>query len=86
MPTSPPRSRWRRRPNTCDDTRGPRASGAATALHRLQDADRPPVTLDAAMLFAPVRDLVRLPALEAAGLDRGGILAIAEIHLTVFRT
>ncbi len=39
----------------------------------------PPVPLDAAILFAPVGDLV-LPALEA--LDRGGILAIAGIHLS----
>jgi alcohol dehydrogenase, propanol-preferring len=41
--------------------------------------DPPPVKLDAAILFAPVGDLV-LPALEA--LDRGGTLAIAGIHLT----
>lgn len=40
---------------------------------------RPPVELDAAILFAPVGDLV-LPALEA--LDRGGTLAIAGIHLS----
>ncbi|AKK28072.1 zinc-binding alcohol dehydrogenase family protein [Mycobacterium sp. EPa45] len=42
-------------------------------------ADPPPVLLDAAILFAPVGDLV-LPALEA--LDRGGTLAIAGIHLS----
>ena len=42
-------------------------------------ADAPPVKLDAAILFAPVGDLV-LPALEA--LDRGGTLAIAGIHLS----
>ena len=42
-------------------------------------ADPPPVKLDAAILFAPVGDLV-LPALEA--LDRGGTLAIAGIHLS----
>ncbi|AQT80090.1 alcohol dehydrogenase [Mycolicibacterium litorale] len=42
-------------------------------------ADQPPVKLDAAILFAPVGDLV-LPAMEA--LDRGGTLAIAGIHLT----
>lgn len=42
-------------------------------------ADAPPVPLDAAILFAPVGDLVP-PALEA--LDRGGILSIAGIHLT----
>jgi propanol-preferring alcohol dehydrogenase len=42
-------------------------------------ADAPPVPLDAAILFAPVGNLVP-PALEA--LDRGGILSIAGIHLT----
>jgi propanol-preferring alcohol dehydrogenase len=45
--------------------------GAATA--------QPPETIDSAILFAPVGDLV-LPALEA--LDMGGTLAIAGIHLT----
>lgn len=50
--------------------------GAASA----NDADdAPPEPLDAAILFAPVGDLVR-PALAA--LDRGGTLAIAGIHLT----
>ena len=39
----------------------------------------PPEPLDAAILFAPVGDLV-LPALAA--LDRGGTLAVAGIHLT----
>ncbi|MFD8498431.1 zinc-binding alcohol dehydrogenase family protein [Amycolatopsis sp. NPDC059657] len=42
-------------------------------------ADAPPEPLDSAILFAPVGDLV-LPAL--AGLDRGGTLAIAGIHLS----
>lgn len=42
-------------------------------------ADPPPVKLDSAILFAPVGELV-LPALE--GLDRGGTLAIAGIHLS----
>ncbi|WP_433685771.1 zinc-binding alcohol dehydrogenase family protein [Nocardia sp. CA-119907] len=42
-------------------------------------ADPPPVQLDSAILFAPVGELV-LPALEA--LDRGGVLAIAGIHLS----
>jgi alcohol dehydrogenase, propanol-preferring len=42
-------------------------------------ADMPPEPLDAAILFAPVGDLV-LPALAA--LDRGGTLAIAGISLT----
>jgi propanol-preferring alcohol dehydrogenase len=41
--------------------------------------DPPPEPLDAAILFAPVGDLV-LPALAA--LDRGGTLAIAGIHLS----
>jgi propanol-preferring alcohol dehydrogenase len=63
-------------------TRGSRAQelalelGAASAQGA---ADPPPVRLDAAILFAPVGDLV-LPALEA--LDRGGTLAIAGIHLS----
>ncbi|AIJ23482.1 zinc-binding alcohol dehydrogenase family protein [Amycolatopsis methanolica] len=42
-------------------------------------AGPPPEPLDAAILFAPVGDLVP-PALAA--LDRGGTLAIAGIHLT----
>lgn len=41
--------------------------------------DAPPEPLDAAVLFAPVGDLVPV-ALEA--LDRGGTLAVAGIHLT----
>ena len=41
--------------------------------------DEPPDKLDAAILFAPVGDLVPV-ALRA--LDRGGTLAIAGIHLT----
>lgn len=45
--------------------------------------ERPPVPLDAAILFAPAGNLV-LPALEA--LDRGGILAIAGIYLTPIPT
>ncbi|WP_026342653.1 zinc-binding alcohol dehydrogenase family protein [Nocardia sp. BMG111209] len=52
------------------------ALGAASAQGA---ADPPPVALDAAILFAPVGDLV-LPALEA--LDRGGVLSIAGIHLS----
>jgi alcohol dehydrogenase, propanol-preferring len=43
------------------------------------EADPPPEPLDAAILFAPVGTLVP-PALAA--LDRGGVLAIAGIHLT----
>ncbi|MGZ4527942.1 MAG: zinc-binding alcohol dehydrogenase family protein [Mycobacterium sp.] len=50
--------------------------GAASAQGA---ADPPPVPLDAAILFAPVGDLV-LPALEA--LDRGGTLSIAGIYLS----
>src|SRR5277367_2000222 len=50
--------------------------GAASAQGA---GDPPPVPLDAAILFAPVGELV-LPALEA--LDRGGTLAIAGIHLS----
>ena len=42
-------------------------------------ADMPPDPLDAAILFAPVGDLV-LPAMAA--LDRGGTLAVAGIYLT----
>ncbi len=50
--------------------------GAASAQGA---ADPSPVPLDAAILFAPVGDLV-LPAMEA--LDRGGTLSIAGIHLS----
>lgn len=63
-------------------TRGARARELALELGAASaqgSADPPPVPLDAAILFAPVGDLV-LPALEA--LDRGGTLAIAGIHLT----
>ncbi|MGH9091240.1 MAG: zinc-dependent alcohol dehydrogenase family protein [Acidimicrobiales bacterium] len=42
-------------------------------------AEMPPEPLDAAILFAPVGELA-LPALAA--LDRGGVLAVAGIHLT----
>src|SRR5205823_2904922 len=41
--------------------------------------DAPPEPLDAAVLFAPVGDLVPV---ALAALDRGGTLAIAGIHLT----
>ncbi len=63
-------------------TRGAQARDLAVSLGAAsaQGADeRPPVALDAAILFAPVGELV-LPALEA--LDRGGTLAIAGIHLS----
>ncbi|MET0756805.1 MAG: zinc-binding alcohol dehydrogenase family protein [Mycobacterium sp.] len=63
-------------------TRGAQARELALALGAAsaqRATDRPPVDLDAAILFAPVGDLV-LTALEA--LDRGGTLAIAGIHLS----
>src|ERR1700677_2856383 len=63
-------------------TRGVRAQELALKLGAASAegaADPPPVPLDAAILFAPVGDLV-LPACEA--LDRGGTLAIAGIHLS----
>jgi propanol-preferring alcohol dehydrogenase len=63
-------------------TRGAQARELALALGVASAqgaADPPPVKLDAAILFAPVGDLVP-PALEA--LDRGGTLAIAGIHLS----
>jgi propanol-preferring alcohol dehydrogenase len=63
-------------------TRGERARELALGLGAASAqgaTDRPPVELDAAILFAPVGDLV-LPALEA--LDRGGTLAIAGIYLS----
>jgi propanol-preferring alcohol dehydrogenase len=63
-------------------TRGAEARALALALGAASAqaaADTPPVKLDAAILFAPVGDLV-LPALEA--LDRGGTLAVAGIHLS----
>ena len=63
-------------------TRGERARELALSLGAASAqgaAERPPVPLDAAILFAPVGDLVP-PALEA--LDRGGTLAIAGIYLS----
>ena len=42
-------------------------------------ADRPPVPLDSAIVFAPAGELVPV-ALEA--LDRGGTLALAGIHMS----
>ena len=42
-------------------------------------ADRPPVPLDGAILFAPAGDLVPV---ALAGLDQGGTLAVAGIHLS----
>ncbi|MGH8981188.1 MAG: zinc-dependent alcohol dehydrogenase family protein [Acidimicrobiales bacterium] len=63
-------------------TRSVEAQGLAAALGATWVGDAaapPPVPLDAAILFAPVGELV-LPALEA--LDRGGVLAVAGIHLS----
>jgi len=63
-------------------TRGEQAKRLALELGAASvgEADgMPPEPLDAAILFAPVGDLV-LPALAA--LDRGGTLSIAGIHLT----
>ncbi|MEU7632431.1 zinc-binding alcohol dehydrogenase family protein [Nocardia sp. NPDC049220] len=63
-------------------TRDPAARELATALGAASvqgAADPSPVRLDSAILFAPVGELV-LPALAA--LDRGGVLAIAGIHLS----
>jgi propanol-preferring alcohol dehydrogenase len=63
-------------------TRGEQARELALALGVASAqgaAQPPPVKLDAAILFAPVGDLVP-PALEA--LDRGGTLAVAGIHLS----
>ncbi|MEX5632907.1 zinc-dependent alcohol dehydrogenase family protein [Parafrankia sp. FMc2] len=63
-------------------TRSERARQLALELGAASVAgayDSPPEPLDAAVLFAPVGDLV--PAALAA-LDRGGTLSIAGIHLT----
>ncbi|MCM6772156.1 zinc-binding alcohol dehydrogenase family protein [Nocardia sp. CDC159] len=63
-------------------TRDPKARELALALGAASAqgaAAAPPEPLDAAILFAPVGDLV-LPALAA--LDRGAVLSIAGIHLS----
>jgi propanol-preferring alcohol dehydrogenase len=63
-------------------TRGEQARQLARELGAASVGDAaglPPEPLDAAILFAPVGDLV-LPALQA--LDRGGTLSIAGIHLS----
>jgi propanol-preferring alcohol dehydrogenase len=63
-------------------TRAPAARELALTLGAASAGDAyaaPPEPLDAAILFAPVGDLVPV-ALSA--LDRGGTLAVAGIHLT----
>jgi propanol-preferring alcohol dehydrogenase len=63
-------------------TRGARSQELARSLGAAfvgGPYDTPPVPLDAAILFAPVGDLV-LPGLAA--LDRGGTLAVAGIYLS----
>ena len=61
-------------------TRNPQARRHALELGATSAGDgAPPVPLDAAILFAPSGALV--PAALAA-LDRGGVLALAGIHLT----
>jgi alcohol dehydrogenase, propanol-preferring len=63
-------------------TRGSAARQLALDLGAASVGDahaEPPVRLDAAILFAPVGDLVPV---ALAALDQGGTLAIAGIHLT----
>ncbi|MFI6542382.1 zinc-binding alcohol dehydrogenase family protein [Streptomyces prunicolor] len=63
-------------------TRGPAAQRLALELGAASARDAyeaPPEPLDSAILFAPVGDLVPV-ALRA--LDRGGVLAVAGIHLS----
>jgi propanol-preferring alcohol dehydrogenase len=63
-------------------TRSPAARDLARELGAASVSgatDPPPEPLDAAILFAPVGDLVPV---ALAALDRGGTLAVAGIHLT----
>jgi propanol-preferring alcohol dehydrogenase len=63
-------------------TRGGTARDLALSLGASSAGDayaEPPVPLDAAILFAPVGDLVPV---ALAALDQGGTLAVAGIHLT----
>ncbi|MEU9608940.1 zinc-binding alcohol dehydrogenase family protein [Streptomyces sp. NPDC048057] len=63
-------------------TRGGAARDLALALGAASargPRDAPPEPLDAAILFAPVGDLVPV---ALAALDRGGTLSVAGIHLT----
>ena len=63
-------------------TRSPEARALALELGAASAGDTfdpPPVPLDSAIVFAPAGEIV--PA-ALAGLDRGGTLALAGIHLT----
>lgn len=63
-------------------TRSPAARELAMALGAVSAGDTnntPPELLDGAILFAPVGDIVPL---ALAALDRGGVLAVAGIHLS----
>jgi propanol-preferring alcohol dehydrogenase len=60
-------------------TRSARARELALELGAASATDVPPEPLDAAILFAPVGELVPV---ALAALDRGGTLAVAGIHLT----
>ena len=60
-----------------DDARRLAIELGAASARGLRDA--PPVALDAAVLFAPVGDLVPV---AMAALDQGGTLAVAGIHLS----
>ena len=58
---------------------GARGSRSSSARPRRGAYDPPPVPLDAAILFAPVGDLVPV---ALAALDAAGTLAVAGIHLS----
>ena len=60
-------------------SRGEKHQALARELGAAWVGDVPPVPLDAAILFAPAGEIV--PAALAA-LDRGGVLAVAGIHLS----
>ena len=72
-------SAWHIRRKALDDRRAAAGARARRDLGGFGAYDRPPVPLDAAILFAPVGDLVPV-ALEA--LDAAGTLAVAGIHLS----
>ena len=60
-------------------TRSDAARGQALAVGAASAGAAPPEPLDAAILFAPVGDLVPV---ALAALDGGGTLAVAGVHLT----